>query len=502
MDNIVEEIIKTQEKYLSSKEKRYLKSNSQFFTPVDTAYKMISTIDFKRFLDKESLNILEPSAGCGILIATLLEYIIKKCKNIKKIHICAFELNEELYNILIENLNTIKKDFEGNHNIIISFNVTNGNFITKNRENWLNKKAVYDIIISNPPYKKINKASEEGIVMSDIVYGQPNIYTLFIAMSLSMLNFNGIYTVLSPRNYLNGIYTSKIREYIFNDFHINHIHSFEKRNMFKSVNQEVVITTFSRKIANNKVRISYNGYKSFSTNINDLILKNNNLTLIIPKTKNEIRLLKSFKKLKYSLKDLGFKINVGPVVQFRNTEYIKRDMKKTGYAPLLIGKDIQTENKIQYYSRQNDLNRDTHNKSINLNNRHLIKNSNYLLIRKVVAKDDSDVVVSAVLQKDYFNSDLLGIDNNLLYIKSLNDELNLEECYGLYCFINSRQFKDFYFLINGTHTINVNDFENIKFTKLDIIQLMGNELILDKDYSEQNCSNLVEKYVGINQINN
>ncbi|GAA0234332.1 Eco57I restriction-modification methylase domain-containing protein [Metaclostridioides mangenotii] len=502
MNNLIDLIIKTQKKYLSYKEKKYLKSNSQFFTPVDTAYKMISTIDFNRFSDKESLNILEPSAGCGILIATLLECIIKKCKNIKKIYICAFELNKELSNILIENLHTIKKDFEENHNIIISFNVTNGNFITENRENWLNKKAAYDIIISNPPYKKINKTSEEGIIMSDIVYGQPNLYTLFIAMSLSMLNFNGTYTVLSPRNYLNGIYTSKIRDYIFNDFQINHIHSFEKRNMFKSVNQEVIITTFSRKNDINKVQISYNGHKGFSTNVQDLILKKNNSILVIPKTKSEIKLLKAFKKLNFSLKDLNLKINVGPVVQFRNTESIRRDIQKTGYAPLLIGKDIQPENIIQYYSRENNLNRDTHNKSISLNNRYLIKNSNYLLIRKVVAKDDTDVVVSSVLHKSYFKCDLLGIDNNLLYINSLDKELTLEECYGLYCFINSKQFKDFYFLINGTHTINVSDFENIKFPKLDIIKLMGNELILDKDYSEQNCSNLVEKNVGINQINN
>ena len=66
--------------------------------------------------------------------------------------------------------------------------------------------------------------------------------------------------------------------------------------------------------------------------------------------------------------------------------------------------------------------------------------------KKASSKDPLD------LQVGYANSqivtasrggDLIGFDNNLLYFHRLSQDstLSLEECYGLYCYINSKYFK-------------------------------------------------------------
>ncbi|MGO0807190.1 hypothetical protein ACTPEF_24960, partial [Clostridioides difficile] len=57
-------------------DKKFCNDAKQFnllLVPYDTAIKMISTIDFNLFKKTDTLSILEPSAGCGILVATLVE---------------------------------------------------------------------------------------------------------------------------------------------------------------------------------------------------------------------------------------------------------------------------------------------------------------------------------------------------------------------------------------------------------------------------------------------
>ena len=64
----------------------------------------------------------------------------------------------------------------------------------------------FDIVIMNPPYFKISKKSEYSKKMSDIIYGQPNIYALFMAMGVKFLNSNGKLIAITPRSFCNGLY--------------------------------------------------------------------------------------------------------------------------------------------------------------------------------------------------------------------------------------------------------------------------------------------------------
>ena len=495
-NTIIDIFEKSQKYYLEKKDKDYLKNTSQFFTPYDTACKMISTINFKSFINHDTLYILEPSAGCGILIASLILHILENCNSIKKVHIDSYEYDYDVSNILCNNLKQLKQFINENSNLIFSYNVINDNFIEKNKNEWTKENGFkqYDIIISNPPYKKINQTSEEAIIMEDIVHGQPNIYTLFIAMSLKLLKPNGIYTVLSPRNYLSGEYSKKLRKFIFSNYSLTHIHSFNKRSMFKSVNQEVIISTFKNNSEIDDIIISFNGYDPFSVNFKNLIFDNNSLSILVPKKLEDILFFNNIKKLNYTLENLGLKISVGPIVQFRNKSDIRQDIYNANYAPLLISADIQSSNNIKYFERENK--RKTHNKSVSSKNKYLIKNSNYLIIRKITAKDDIDLVVSCILDKNYFKHNYLGLDNNLLYIHNIDkSEMNLELCYGIYCFINSKQFKTLYFMINGTHTINVSDFNNIKFPSLSILVEIGKELMKIQNFTEDKCTKLMYKYI-------
>lgn len=486
----------SEDKYLSTKSREYLKDNSQFFTPTSIASKMFETIDLNYINSLKSIKILEPSAGCGTLILALVLYLVKNTQ-VKIINIDAYEISNDLSTILKKNLLHLKKYIKDSTSITLNTRVYNDNFILKNSSKWKSTKINngYNLIISNPPFKKINQTCEEAVCLKEIVFGQPNIYALFIALSLKLLMPNGIYIVISPRSYLVGMYNEKLRKYAFDNFTLKNLHSFDNRNIFKFTNQEIIISTFINNKGNNIINISHNGKFKYKTTLDDIIYDKNNYSLFIPKNNSDILLLSQISNFKYSLHELGINVSVGPIVQFRNEEHLSDKIYNSSFAPLLVSKDI-LENEIIYYQRENK--RKTHNKSINIKAKNLIKNSNYLLLRKVTAKDDRNPIISSVLRNNYFNHGLLGLDNNLLYFHSIDPltELSLDECYGLFCYFNSNYFNQLYSLINGNHTINISDFNNIKFPDLHSIKQMGKTLLTLNKFDKDTCTNLLSEYLN------
>lgn len=503
MNHLISKIQHQQNEYIKKQNKSFLKENSQFFTPLHIADKMISTLNIKKFADYREIDILEPSGGFGVLILSIVKEIIDKT-DIVTINANIYELDKTIFYSLKENIQLLKNILKTKYRITLNYKIYNNDFITKNSSKWNGSVdcKLYDIIISNPPFNKINQTSKEALAMMDIVYGQPNIYTLFIGMSLKLLKEKGVYVVISPRNYLSGEYSKKLRPFIFENYRLTHIHSFDDRYIFRPVNQEVIISTYENSLKKDTIEISHNGSFSLKTNLDELIYDKEIFSLLIPKCKDDLDIINLFSKLKYSLSELDIKVSVGPVVQFRNSDYLSRGIYNNDFAPLLINNDIQDNNYINYIKRKNV--RKTHNKSINILSRNLIRNSNYLILRKVTAKDDKNLLISAVLKKEWFKHKLLGLDNNLLYFHRLNKglDLSLQECYGLYCYINSKYFKQFYSLINGTHTINVSDFNKISFPSISQLIKMGNQIMDSKDYSEFNCSNiflnvLINPYISL-----
>lgn len=103
-----------------------------------------------------------------------------------------YENNPCILSLLDTNLAYMKTRFL-DKDILLDYKIYSTNFIVENHFAWTgivpNQK--YDIVISNPPYKKIGKNDPEARVMENIVYGQPNLYFLFMAMAARLLKENG-----------------------------------------------------------------------------------------------------------------------------------------------------------------------------------------------------------------------------------------------------------------------------------------------------------------------
>lgn len=467
------------EKEYNKLPKENLKEKSQFFTPIKIAQQMMEDMQFEK---KDEIFILDPCCGYSILTIAFLEKIFSSAINIKKINIDLIDIDNNCLIVSQKILKTLSKE-KININIIC----LNTNFLSNDFEN---KK--YDYIIANPPFKKI-KAVEKVEYNNNLlqyINGQPNIYHLFIAKSLKLLNKKGTLILISPKNYLSGKYTEPLRTFILKNYSLIKLHTFdERKKIFKNILQEVCISHI-KNIKSNDITLSFNGNIKFTTVISNILIKNESNIVLTPRTEEEILLIHKLTIFKNNKK--FFKFKPGQVVQFRTQNNLSSDYFENieNGIPLLVPRHIN-KNFINYkkINKKNDYITIVYNEETkNI----LIKNKKYIIIKKNVEKQEKMLLKSAIYTGE-FSSRFISIDNNLGYIE-FDENIDDNIFYGTFCILNSQQFNDYYKMINGSHTINSYEFENLNFPNLETTKKIGIEFLkFNLDLSL--CDRIFDKYI-------
>lgn len=483
-DEIYSEYIKLTNKYFEGKNINEIKSKSQYFTPIEEANKLIEDIEIKKI---NTIKILEPACGNGILLIKILEKIIINNENLRKIIIHIYEIEEELLN----NIKYLMSIIKFNH-IMFEIKYKNEDFL-----NSIND-IKFDYIIMNPPYKKIN-AKDVPNRLNKFLYGQPNLYHLFITKALELLDQNGVICIISPKNYLSGRYTEKLRRYIIMNFSIVKIHTFNDRNKYfsNSITQEVCIVHI-KKAHEDKIIISYNDEGKFVVNKNDIILGNDKFIICTPRNIEDYELLGKFKKYPSGTIGEDILVKVGKVVQFRvkGKEINLKEKEFANYSngiPLIVYRHIRGM-EINYRElkdkKQNNaitLVNDGNNTSI------IVDNSNYVMIRKNIDKK-YDKLIHAISYFKTLESHKLAIDNSILYLTNKTDSLSVEVVTGLRFILMSKLFDDYYRMINSSHTINVYELENMNFPDIKTIYNIGN-YVIENSIGIENATEVMTKYI-------
>ena len=190
------------------------KNKGQFFTPKEVAIFMAKLIS----INQHDIKLLDPGAGTGTLVASLCEVLLQQDRNIKKIVIDACENDPDLLPLLEAVLQECLKEMN-NLGYDVEYNIYEQDFILHNAiyfssdllDPWnIGKHPSYDIVISNPPYYKINKNSPHSVAMRKLIYGQPNVYTLFMALATSLLREGGRRRIHYPKKLLLWAILQKI----------------------------------------------------------------------------------------------------------------------------------------------------------------------------------------------------------------------------------------------------------------------------------------------------
>jgi len=159
--------------------------NSAFFTRKDIAFNVVK--DLPELKGKKKIRILEPSVGIGNFIPLLIE----KYQDKDEVIFDLFDIDNNLFVVLKNILDKLKlpKKFK--------FNFINADFLA------YNFTTKYDIVVGNPPYKKLTNYLE---LLSLYKFNARNnetnnLFSFFIEKAISLGNF---VSLIVPKSLINS----------------------------------------------------------------------------------------------------------------------------------------------------------------------------------------------------------------------------------------------------------------------------------------------------------
>lgn len=473
------------------------KLKGQFFTPKQVSKYMASLFE----IHHDSIRLLDPGAGIGILTAAFCERLLQS-KRIVKLTLDAYENDHALLPLLGKTLEKCKFELECRGHCV-DYNIYKQDFIISN-ERYFQKldlfstrggDTIYDFVISNPPYYKLNKGSSQSAALMGLISGQPNIYALFMALSASMVKPEGEMVFITPRSFCSGLYYKKFREWFLNNVQINNIHIFESRKevfdkdevlqenvIIKSTKQkeshkysEVVISTSRNK--------DFDKLRSITVPHTDVIQRQSHETFIrIPTSSRDVDILHVVDKWPATLKDLGLEISTGPVVPFRTEEYLLPELTETPKsAPLLWMHNIRDMSVVWPVKKNGKASAiRVCDGTVPL----LLPVKNYVLVKRFSSKEQKRRLYAAVLLKSEFPYESVGIENHVNYVYRPKGGLSVYEAFGIAGILNTKIIDNFFRSLNGNTQVNATDIRSLPLPSIEDIKRIGKVV-----YKSQSCRN-------------
>lgn len=458
----------------------------------------------------EHLRILDPGAGMGILACALCESLALRYPALRSIDLITYELDPTLEPLLRCSLDALQRWLKSRQ-IDLRYVIYLKDFVLDCAGVLHRSIRLFDdeklpgdrdIVIMNPPYFKVAKSDPRACAVASIVYGQPNIFSFFMALGAAMLRPGGEYISITPRSFAAGAYFQRFREYFFASMRPTHIHLFESRTEAfgkDEVLQENIIMRALNSPANNQGH--HTVAISWSTGIADLAQRSQRpvpyedmldqrRVFHIPARVDDDRVRQRVLSWPGSLHAYGWQISTGPVVAFRARSYLTEqyiDALQT--APFLwmhnvIPMHIQWPHLVKGKAQQIMLDAPSPL---------LVPNKTCVLLRRFSPKESQRRIIAAPYLKGSLVSSVLGLENHLNYVYAPGGEMTTAEATGLAALLNSQLIDRYIRLFNGNTQVNAVEFRALPLPPLEQIRSLGEKIIaLDKTFTLEQLDDLID----------
>lgn len=212
------------------------KKYGQFFTPFKIACFMSEWVLSN---EKNSLSVLDPSAGFGVFARAIMHNNREMQKNL---NFDLFEIDQYIASTLAEVISQLG----------IQGTIHNADFL---KSSWRHN---YDCIIANPPYYKHHYIVNKEDVWQDICLHayykfsiQTNIYCWFLIKCMNLLADRGRLAFIVPSEFLNANYGEKVKSYLLKTGNLRHLINIDFReNVFENALTTAVIILAEKSVDN------------------------------------------------------------------------------------------------------------------------------------------------------------------------------------------------------------------------------------------------------------
>jgi len=472
-------------KFAGKKTDAERKTHGIFLTPEAVARFMAGLLSVKN----KRVRLLDPAAGLGILICAVVEELVEKGA-VEEIEVVAHELDRDLCVGLGRVLDALVL-WAKVAGVRVRYVVKRGDFVLSECISLemlagLLESAKFDLVIGNPPYFKIGKNDPRAAAAVAVVYGQPNIYSIFMAVSGALLKTGGQFVFIIPRSFASGPYFARFRAWFFERVRPTFVHVFDsRRDAFErdEVLQENVIFAGVRDDGWEKqsqaalVSISSShgirdvrDARVVRRSLSDMIAGEDHI-LRIPASADEELALERVERWEGSLEAYGLKISTGPVVAFRATKWLRREAASDAVPLLWLNHVFSMETHWP-----NGVRKPQYIASEATTEKLLLPNRNYVVMRRFSAKEDARRLTAAPLIAESISAKLVGLENHLNYIYRPGGSLTDNEAWGLAALYSSNLMDAYFRCVNGNTQVSATELRNMPLPPLSQISELGRKI--------------------------
>jgi len=423
---------------------------------------------------RETLRILEPAAGAGILAAAMIEALLAHMHRPARIELILCELDARFLPALRRLADRMRRRA---HRVGVTLRVAirMGDFLLSREA--LDRRPCADLVIANPPYFKINARDPRAAAHADAVYGQPNIYALFMAVCASLVNPAGRWCFITPRSWTNGNYFAAMRRLLVRALRLDALHLFDSRRdhfVHDEILQEAMIAWGTAQAQpHGEVVVSSS---AGTADLSEARLAAHPIAQIVGQDEARVIALPAgthddpWTAWTATLATYGLRVSTGPVVAFRAAAHL-RERAAADTSPLLWMQHIGHMQVRWPIAKKRE-----HIASNAATAWMLVPNENLVLMRRFSPKEDPRRITAAPYLAGTLPGPVLGLENHTNYISRPGGTLSPEETRGLAAFLNSRIVDAYLRNVAGNTQINASDLRRLPLPPIERLIAIGRAL--------------------------
>jgi adenine-specific DNA-methyltransferase len=493
MGTVLDHIADQTDGYISSRPKAERKALGQFFTSKTTARHMAGMLGPPA---GDSLRILDPGAGSGILSAAALDTVARRFPCVKEIDLACVETDPDVLPLLRANVECMKRESP----MALKASVAEEDYLLGQSDDFSGALMAgapppkYDWVIGNPPYFKLPKDAPEAAAMRGVCHGAPNIYFLFAAMSLFNLREGGEMVYIVPRSWTSGAYFARFRRYLLENGRITDIHVFSSRRVFdgEDVLQETMIVKLRKtRETPDRIRITSSADSDGFGDVSEILAPYGTVVsgaerhVFLPTSQEDLDVLRKVNSLGLPMPSIGLKMKTGLVVDFRNRGLL-RGLPTDGAVPFFYAHHIRDGRVVFPVGRQNEYLSDERPGALQ-------ENRNYLFVKRFTAKEEKRRLQCAVyLAGSHPGHRTISTQNKINFIDTLDGQgMGVELAHGLHTVFNSTLYDAYYRAMDGSTQVNASEVNSMPVPARMYLEAMGRRLMERGDLSAAACDGVL-----------
>jgi adenine-specific DNA-methyltransferase len=488
----VEQRRQTVSRELSAKHRASL---GQFFTPRAAASFLAELFDLP---ERGSFRLLDPGAGVGSLSAAVVARIIQERPDLE-LCVTAFEVDGCLIPHLAASLDECVAA-AAEHGVSVGYEIRHTSFV-EYATGWLfEQPQLFDAVIANPPYKKVNTNAPERVAAETRGLRASNLYTIFTGLAADLVVDGGQMSVIIPRSWANGPYHEPFRRFLLDRFSLDFLHVYEKRGKVfadAEVLQENVVMHAVREQQTDNVTLSTSAggdgpRVQREVSVAEVLRPDDPHVFVrIPIDERATRIAEQMADLPATLTDLRVNVSTGRVVDFRARDSLRQDAAEDT-VPLVYPGHVRGGRVVWPTAgskKPNALHRSQQTEGL------LLPNETYVLVKRFSAKEERRRVVAAVTGPEDLPGDVVAYENHLNVYHRAGGGLPLPLALGLSAYLNCTLVDDYVRSFSGHTQINATDLRQLRYPSADELVRLGAVLSAQSWPSQEDLDGLVAEYV-------